>query len=88
MQGLFFCTACRSRTGDLLRERQLSWTTRRMRQGASSRFCECKGTTFFETVIVLMYFFLLSVDLWLIVRQMFAIRTVPTLFCNNRRHLA
>ena len=28
------CTACRSRTGDLLRERQMSWTTRRMRQVA------------------------------------------------------
>ena len=45
-----FCTAYQSRTGDLLRERQLSWTTRRMRRLLCGDFAfeiGCKGTTFF-----------------------------------------
>ncbi len=38
------CTAYQSRTDDLLRERQLSWTTRRMRQFFV--YFGCKDTSF------------------------------------------
>ena len=49
-----FGTAYQSRTDDLLRERQMSWTTRRMRhlvvhQDDFTLEIGCKGTNFFQT---------------------------------------
>ena len=49
VDSIAFRTAYQSRTGDLLRERQLSWTTRRMRLILDDFSFEigCKSTTFF-----------------------------------------
>lgn len=58
------CTAYQSRTDDLLRERQLSWTTRRMRRvvcGDFSLEIGCKSTTFFRHGKIYFLFFLVAI---------------------------
>ncbi len=81
-EGLF-CTAYQSRTDDLLRERQMSWTTRRMRLIYDF---DCKSTPFSETDKILFHLFCNICFILLIFKAPLSNYFVPLHFVKTHKY--